>query len=221
MAFDCGFSGFEVDTAPHVQRELVVSAVLVQPTLVLNRHWRAVRVCTVRKALGLVFKGIARVILPETYECYDFRSWADLHVTADEPHIRTVSLQIRVPEVILLVACEHAAKPKVVFSRRNLFRRDKNTCQYCGRRFPAEQLSIDHVTPRAHGGKSTWGNCVVACVSCNVRKGNKLLGEAGMSLLKQPREPRWRPSFAVPVFKRRASWEHFISEAYWNVQLEE
>jgi 5-methylcytosine-specific restriction endonuclease McrA len=198
-----------------------VSTVLVQPTLVLNRHWTPVRVCTVRKALALVFKGVARVILPETYEVYDFRSWTDLSVGTQEPHIRTVSLRIRIPEVILLVACEYTAQPKVVFSRRNLFRRDRNTCQYCGRRFPSDQLSIDHVTPRARGGKSTWANCVVACMTCNVRKGNKQLTEAGMCLLRQPKEPHWRPSFAVPLFKRRASWDHFVSEAYWNIELDE
>jgi hypothetical protein len=58
-------------------------------------------------------------------------------------------------------------------------------------------------------------------MSCNVRKGNKLLDEASMSLLRPPREPHWRPSFAVPLFKRKESWEHFVSEAYWNVELEE
>ena len=198
-----------------------MSQVLAEPTLVLNRHWTPIRVCTVKKALGLVFKGIARVILPETYECFDFKSWADLHVDSNEPHIRTICNAIRIPEVILLVSCDYTDTPRVVFSRRNLFRRDKNTCQYCGRRLPSDQLSIDHVVPRARGGKSSWTNCVVACFSCNVKKGNMLLKEAGMKLLRQPREPAWRPSFAAPLFKRRASWQNFVSEAYWNIELEE
>ncbi len=198
-----------------------MSVVLTQPTLVLNRHWTPIRVCTVRKALALVYKGVARVIMPDTYEVYDFRSWADLSVSDGEPYVRTVSRPIRIPEVILLVACERTIPPKVVFSRRNLFRRDRNTCQYCGRKLPSDQLSIDHVIPRARGGKSTWTNCVVACFECNVRKGNKLLEEAGMRLLRKPKEPAWRPSFALPWIKRKASWEQFVSEAYWNIELEQ
>ncbi|HNR99457.1 MAG TPA: HNH endonuclease [Planctomycetota bacterium] len=199
-----------------------VYAVLTQPTLVLNRHWTPIRICTVKKALGLLAKGAAHVIVPDTYESYDFQSWADLRATADEPHIRTVSLRIKVPEMIRLRFCDHAGTPRVVFSRRNLFRRDRNTCQYCGRRLPSEALSIDHVVPRALGGRSTWTNCVVACHACNVRKGNKLPADAAMKLLKPPREPRWRPTVlvALPV-QRRESWDHFISDAYWNVELEE
>jgi 5-methylcytosine-specific restriction endonuclease McrA len=189
--------------------------------LVLNRNWMPIRICTVRKALGLLFKDVARVILPETYECLDFRSWSELSVSALDDHVRTVSLRIRIPEVIRLIACDHTARPKVVFSRRNLFRRDRNTCQYCGRRYPSEQLSIDHVTPRAQGGKSSWGNCVVACLRCNVRKGNRRPEEAGMALRHRPTEPHWRPSFALPLVRRRESWEHFVSEAYWNIELEE
>ena len=201
--------------------EGAVSPLLAQPTLVLNRHWMPIRICSVKKALGLVFKGVARIILPETYECYDFTTWADLRVGTDEPHLRTSCRHIKIPEVILLVTCEYTAKPRVVFSRRNLFRRDRNTCQYCGRRFSSDQLSIDHVVPRARGGKSSWTNCVVACTACNVRKGNKLLDEAAMRLLQVPREPHWRPSFAVSLFKGKASWDQFVSEAYWNVELEE
>ena len=62
---------------------------------------------------------------------------------------------------------------------------------------------------------------MVACLTCNVKKGNKLVDEAEHKLLRPPTEPRWRPSFAVPLFRRRESWEHFVSEAYWNVELEE
>ncbi len=175
-----------------------------------------------KKALGLLAKGVAQVIVPETYQSYDFKSWSDLRAAADEPHIRTVSFRIKIPEMILLRSCEHASTPRVVFSRRNLFRRDKNTCQYCLRRLPSKELSIDHVVPRALSGKSTWTNCVVACHDCNIHKGDKSVQEAGMKLSRPPREPRWRPSVFVSLpLQRRESWEHFISEAYWNVELEE
>lgn len=196
-------------------------AVLTEPTLVLNKHWTPLCVCTVRRALALLFKGVARAIAPENYTVHDFRSWADLSAADETPVVRTVSLRIRVPEVILLVACDRYVRPRVVFCRRNLFRRDRNTCQYCGRRFRSEELSIDHVVPRTRGGKSTWENCVVACTRCNTRKGNRTLSEAGMRLMRSPVEPQWKAAFAFHLGRSKASWEHFVSEAYWTVELEE
>jgi 5-methylcytosine-specific restriction endonuclease McrA len=196
-------------------------AALSEPTLVLNRNWLPIRICTVRRALTLVFKDLARIIGPENTVTYDFASWLDLQVGAGEPHIRTVSLAIRIPEVIVLRTCDRYTRPKVIFSRRNLFRRDRNTCQYCGTRCPTEELSIDHVVPRSLGGVSNWTNCVVACLSCNARKGNRSLDIAGMSLRKSPKEPPPHLAFSIQLGHRKASWEQFVSEAYWNVELEE
>lgn len=196
-------------------------ALLSEPTLVLNKNWLPVRVCTVRRALTLVFKDLARIIGPENFTLHDFRSWADLKVLQGEPCIQSVSFQLRIPEVIVLQGCDRFMKPRVVFSRRNLFRRDRNTCQYCGKRFATEDLSIDHVTPRAHGGHSSWSNCVVACLRCNARKGSRTLDQAGMRILRSPREPPAHMAFTLHLSKRKSTWEHFVSEAYWNVELEE
>ena len=194
-------------------------AVLSEPTLVLNKNWLPIRVCTVRRALTLVFKDLARIIGTENYALYDFASWLDLKVQAGEPHIRTVSLSIRIPEVIVLRTCDRFTRPKVIFSRRNLFRRDRNTCQYCGERYSTEDLSIDHVVPRSLGGVSSWTNCVVACLACNARKGNRSLEAATMELRRAPREPPPQMAFTIQLAQRKASWEHFVSEAYWNVEL--
>jgi len=196
-------------------------AALSEPTLVLNRNWVPIRVCTVRRALTLVFKDLARIIGPETYNLYDFDSWLDLKVRSGEPAIRTVSLKIRIPEVIVLKNCDRFARPRVIFSRRNLFRRDRNTCQYCGTKRITEELSIDHLVPRSQGGVSSWTNCVVACLGCNCRKGNRTLEDAGMGLRRTPKEPPPQLAFTIQFGQRKASWEHFVSEAYWNVELQE
>jgi 5-methylcytosine-specific restriction endonuclease McrA len=196
-------------------------SVLSEPTLVLNKNWLPIRVCTVRRALTLVFKDLARIIRPENFDLHDFKSWADLKVPRGEPWIQAVSFQIRIPEVIVLRYCDHAYRPRVVFSRRNLFRRDRNTCQYCGEKFPTEELSIDHVIPKSLGGHSSWTNCVVACLVCNARKGNRTLQASRMEILRLPREPPPQAAFTLQVVKRKASWEHFVSEAYWNVELED
>jgi 5-methylcytosine-specific restriction endonuclease McrA len=196
------------------------AAVLSQPALVLNESWMAIHTVPVRHALRLLFTGAARAVQPETYAVHHFDSWVDLHVEPDEPCIRTVRLKIRVPEVILLTRYAGQPRPTAALSRRNLFRRDRHTCQYCGRKTSSSELSIDHLTPRSRGGRTTWENCVLACTACNRRKANRTPEEAGLKLLRRPERPRWSPLLEVPVGKVRQSWERFVSEAYWNVPLE-
>ena len=198
----------------------MTATVLSQPALVLNRSWAAIATTTVRHALGMVYSGAARVIRPETYEAHTFESWADLAVPPEEPCIRTVKLRIRVPEVIVLTEYNGMPAQTVTFTRRNLYRRDHNTCQYCGARPGSAELSIDHVVPRSRGGKSTWENCVLACVRCNRRKANRLPEEAGMRLRKPPVAPRWTPALEAPIGRVRQSWERFVSDRYWNTLLE-
>jgi 5-methylcytosine-specific restriction endonuclease McrA len=107
----------------------------------------------------------------------------------------------------------------VAFSRRNVFKRDHYACQYCGIQPGSEELSIDHVIPRSHGGTSSWENCVLACVACNKRKADRTPQQAGMKLSRQPVRPTWKPFYAAHRV-RIASWAKFVSEAYWNVELE-
>lgn len=67
-----------------------------------------------------------------------------------------------------------------------LFARDHNQCLYCGRIFPSNQLSRDHVQPLSRNGKDHWNNVVTACKRCNQHKGNRLLRELNMELLALP-----------------------------------
>ena len=195
-------------------------SVLSQPALVLNESWVAIHTVTVRRALRLMFTGAAKAVQPETYQAHEFDTWAGLAIAPDEPCIRTVRLRIKVPEVILLTRYDGLPNPAAVFSRRNLFRRDHNTCQYCGSRPGTNELSIDHVLPRSRGGRSSWENCVLACVDCNRRKRDRTPTEAGLRLLHRPAKPRWSPFLEVPVGRVRQSWERFVSESYWNVPLQ-
>lgn len=50
----------------------------------------------------------------------------------------------------------------------------KGLCHYCGGRFEADELSMDHLVPVIRGGKSTRGNVVPACKECNNRKKHML-----------------------------------------------
>ena len=194
---------------------------LVQPALVLNKSWVAITTTTVRRALSLVYTGYAKVVEPETYATFDFNNWVDLSVLRGQQFIRTVQFKIRIPEVILLTFYNGMPQMEVVFSRRNLYRRDNYTCQYCGCKPGSEELTIDHIVARSKGGKSTWANCVLACIKCNHRKGDKLPEEAGMKLVNIPRKPSWSPTIKINMGRRKISWEKFLSEKYWNIELEE
>jgi 5-methylcytosine-specific restriction endonuclease McrA len=195
---------------------------LAERALVLNRSWTAICTTTVRQALVMAYRRVARIILPETCEAYDFDDWAALSSARDgEACITTPFLRIRVPEIIVLQRYNGFPKRTVAFSRRNIYRRDEFTCQYCGARPGSELLSIDHVTPRSLGGRSNWENCVLACVACNKRKADRTLGDSGLALRKHPTPPTFAGAIEFSFGRRKASWEKFISERYWNVELEE
>lgn len=198
---------------------------LGRPALVLNKHWLPLRLAPVREAIGLVAKGAALILEPGTYRTHDLRSWDDVsRATArvGDAMIRSARLALLPPELILLRGYDGpgAGARAAVFSRRNLFKRDRVTCQYCGARPGSEELTIDHVLPRSRGGRSTWENCVLACVACNALKADRTPEEARMPLRRPPRKPSWKSLVQAPAPERRESWEAFLSRAYWDVELD-
>jgi 5-methylcytosine-specific restriction endonuclease McrA len=198
-------------------------AVLERPALVLNRAWVPIQVTTVREAIGLVAKGSALVVEPETYRSHDLRSWDDAsraRTALDGAVIRSARLALAPPEVIVLTAYSGQGERSALFSRKNLYKRDRYTCQYCGGQPGPEELTIDHVKPRSKGGASSWENCVLACVPCNRRKADRSPEAAGLRLRKAPRKPSWKTLTHVATRERRESWSQFLSRAYWEVELE-
>lgn len=191
--------------------------------LVLNRSWMAVNIATVRRALTLLYQGAARAVHPQDYSLYDFDNWCELSAARkDGRYIVTPSMSIRVPEVILLSGFNGFVRHEVRFSRRNIFERDKNTCQYCGKRFAKADLTLDHVVPRSCGGIDSWDNLVLACVRCNVRKANRTPDQANMPLIRRPAKPAWLPKFGARVpLSELSSWQRFLDAAYWDVELRE
>ncbi|HWL07731.1 MAG TPA: HNH endonuclease [Planctomicrobium sp.] len=197
----------------------MVSAVLNRPTLVLNRNWQPVGVATVARSLVKVWNETARIIDPTDYQQYDWSDWACLVPNEEEPVIRTQNNRLRVPEVIVLTSYDRLPSNVVTFSRRNIFKRDRFTCQYCHKQPGSEELTIDHVLPRAQGGTSTWENCVLACTDCNARKADRTPDQARMPLRRPPVRPVWQPLYGSHGM-RIESWSRFVSEAYWTVELE-
>lgn len=200
-----------------------LATVLTRPVLVLNRHWAPVSVSSSLNAFALVMKGHAVIIDPATYSEYDIKSWADASkakATFADAVIRTPRLHLLIPEVIRLTGYEGQGERTVVFSRRNIFKRDRYTCCYCGAQPGPKELTIDHLVPKSRGGKSEWTNCVLACLACNMKKANRIPEEAKMTLRKIPKKPRWTALVHIPKNQRRMSWEQFIAKSYWEVELE-
>jgi 5-methylcytosine-specific restriction endonuclease McrA len=136
------------------------------PVLVLNASFEPIAICTAKRALKMWSKGVARV--EETY---------------DRLFYRTMLL----PSVVRLSHYRHVPVRKHTVSRRNIFLRDRHTCQYCAEKMVPAKLTLDHVMPRSRGGLSLWENLVTCCYGCNNRKGNRTPEEAGMTLLSVPR----------------------------------
>ncbi|MGC1274456.1 MAG: HNH endonuclease [Planctomycetaceae bacterium] len=197
----------------------MTTAVLKRPTLVLNRNWQPIGVASVSRSLVMVWNDTARVVDPIDYSLYTWEDWSRLRPKNGEPVVRTVQFEIRVPEVISLTRYDRFHRRTVPFTRRNLFRRDRFACQYCGKSPGGNELTIDHVLPKSRGGNTSWENCVLACVRCNHRKADRTPDEARMYLRKYPAQPQWNPVYSARHI-RVESWERFLSEAYWNIQLE-
>ena len=202
-----------------------VYAMLEANVLVLNNLWQAVNICSAKRAFCLLYQGHARVVTEDggTFNTFSFDDWKDFSFDArDVESVRTVSFKVRVPRIILLLVYDHLPQREVKFTRRNIYERDGNRCQYCGKKFDTKELNLDHVVPLARGGKTTWENVVCSCMACNTRKGGRLLSKAGMKLICKPRKPRWQ-AFVLIKFSSNIdeSWRHFIDVAYWNVELGE
>jgi 5-methylcytosine-specific restriction endonuclease McrA len=187
--------------------------------LVLNSLFQAVQITGVHRAFRLFYAGRAHALAPD-FTAYDFENWCDLPVGIDDEVIRTPSRHIRIPRVIQLVHYDRVPHREVRFTRRNIFYRDRNRCQYCGKAFVQRDLNLDHVVPLSRGGRSEWTNVVAACVPCNSRKGNRFPAEAGMGLIRQPKKPAGHPLVRANWIGRfHEEWKTFLDEAYWNVEL--
>ncbi len=205
---------------------------LESSVLVLNKFFAAVHVVNAKRAFAMLFKESAEVVSVDDgqYNSYDFTSWVDVSAfkaeygLSDEDQyesIKTVSLEIRVPKIIRLVVYDKLPKASIKFNRKNIFARDKNKCQYCGKKVPTSELSLDHVIPRTQGGTSNWKNIVCACTNCNKNKGGRRPEEAGMKLICKPVKPRHCPIIQLKLGSNKYnSWKQFLNNAYWSVPLE-
>jgi 5-methylcytosine-specific restriction endonuclease McrA len=211
----------------------VLSPALNANVLVLNKFYQAIRVVNVRRAFSMLCREMAEVVHIETDQKGESR-WANLDLTEwtqlsqlkkdfepDEYEwIHTVRFQIAVPRIIRLLGYDKLPRQDVKFNRRNIYARDSSRCQYCGKRFSTQELSLDHVTPRSQGGKATWENIVCCCIKCNVKKGGRTPEQAHMHLITKPVKPKRSPVINIRLADERYwTWKQFLDNAYWTVEL--
>ena len=216
-----------------------MTAKLERRVLVLNRNWMPMNVTTVFDAVCDVYVGRALFVDPLTYATHDFESWVNTWKDAIDQSrvevdrvIATSKHGVVAPEIISYLEYKGMGLPKTgrrqpKFSRRNVFSRDRNTCQYCGRTFSSENLNLDHVVPKSRGGQMTWENIVLSCIPCNTRKGSHTPKEANMSLVRTPYCPTAKQLYQPTperLFQRfgrdvPVSWEMFLGKMYWDVEL--
>ena len=177
------------------------------PALVLNADFRPLSyyplsLCSWQDAVKSVFLKRVSVI-----EQYDFL-------------VNSPTISFRLPSVITL---KNYVMPqrKPAFTRFNVFLRDNFTCQYCAKKFAAHDLTFDHLVPRCLHGKTIWQNVVSACTKCNLKKGQKLLQNIDMKLLKKPIRPHstqlQNNGRNFPPNYLHASWSDYL---YWDTELE-
>ena len=170
-------------------------------TLLLTQGYEPIQIISWQRAITLV--ALDKVEVVEQYDA----------------EVRAVSLVVKVPAVVrLLRAFRRHAKP-VKFSRVNIYARDGYRCQYCGIRCAIDELTYDHVIPRAQGGRTTWDNIVSACYACNAAKANRTPAQAGMTLRALPTRPTWMPSVQIRVSAKSVpdAWRDYV---YWTGEID-
>ena len=174
----------------------------MEMALLLNATYEPLQVINWQRAITLLWQGKVEVLEEHDKE------------------VHSISFTMKLPSVVrMLQMVRVKRRSPVKFTRLNIFTRDGYTCQYCGDKFKSEDLSFDHVVPVAQGGKKTWDNIATACVDCNTRKEGRMPAQAGMRLIRKPKQPVWAQTITITVGIKNTpdSWRDYL---YWNAVLE-
>lgn len=119
--------------------------------------------------------------------------------------VRSPSTEYKVPSVAIVK--DYVKYNRVIkYNRSNVFLRDRYTCQLCGKKPGISELTLDHVIPSSHGGKTKWTNIVAACRKCNESKGD--------NINIRPKKKPMRPSYYQMVAERQ-KYPIRIRDEYW------
>jgi 5-methylcytosine-specific restriction endonuclease McrA len=192
--------------------------------LLLNKAWRPVTVLPPCKAIKKLYKGVAKA-LDSNYVMHDWDSWIsmDWDIAKKEAQniIRSATLSVVIPKIIVLSDYDGFVRRRITLNRKNLYKRDNGQCQYCGiKTNDYADYNIEHVIPTSRGGKNVWSNLVLACLSCNNKKGNRNLKDTNLKLIRKPFIPKWNHMYQGEIKKNYDDWSTLLGDLYWNVKLE-
>jgi 5-methylcytosine-specific restriction endonuclease McrA len=142
--------------------------------LLLNASEEIITVISWKRAITLLFSGKAE-------KPYNYENYHDIQISNGNFY--------KLPTAIILTDYTSIPFRKYKPTKRNVAKRDKHLCQYCGKKM-ANDFTIDHVVPKSRNGSNRWENLVTSCYSCNLKKGNRTPDEAGMKLKSKPAAPR-------------------------------
>ncbi len=168
--------------------------------LVLNNTYEPLNLATIQRAVRLVLSGKAEV----------------LHARGT---LSSIACEIEMPSVIRMLYHIVRGRKRVPLTKKNVLLRDDYKCGYCNVTGSRDTMTVDHIVPRAYGGKSTWENLVAACPTCNGRKRDRTPEQAGMPLRRRPREPANIPFVVIKRHTGRDEWDKYLT--LYSVSIEE
>ena len=189
--------------------------------LALNADHQPLKVISYQRAVNLVLEGTAYMV--QGYE---------------GEVLRSARFSMEWPAVIALYKFVDV-KPRIKFNRVNVMARDRYQCQYCCEHFPLDELTLDHVVPRAQGRNNRvllpwsqkwahvtcWENVVASCAGCNHIKAARTPREAGMELLRYPKKPSAWDCVLMPFIRKDIpdEWKEYVPaewRGYWDDELD-
>lgn len=190
--------------------------------LVLNKSWIAIAVTTPRKAVVAMMGGddghpvcaLDLQLDPEGNLEYadpvDWDLWKTLSVREDDLYIQTANGRVRAPTVLITKHFNKVPLKKPRLSVGTLRVRDNDTCGYTGKKLKRSQITIDHIMPRSRGGRDTWTNLIICDREVNTMKADRTPQEAGLRLLRQPKEPPSLPASSTIGEVKHGDWRPFL-----------
>lgn len=158
-------------------------------TLKLDASYRPLEVIDSFKAASMVLSGRAKSL---------------------EDYPELVHPTLHYPLVIVLKKYIRKHQFAKSCNRLNVIWRDNHTCQYCAKQFSYNELTMDHVIPKSKGGHKVWTNIVASCKACNSKKGNYLLSETNLKLLKKPKVPKVNFTDLKHPCEIKKEWKKYI-----------
>jgi 5-methylcytosine-specific restriction endonuclease McrA len=187
-----------------------------ETVLVLNRCWQAINIKSPAEAISMMYDDSATgldIRGEDNMVPLKWEDWVSLPYDENSSYIKTVSLQIKIPKIIVLSNFDRVPFKRPKFTTKNLWIRDGGICQYTGKKLTPNNGNIDHIIPKSKGGKSIWTNCVLAHKEVNAKKADRTPEESGLKLIRKPLAPRDLPvSLYIKNKHNIKEWDIFLKD---------